>query len=81
MSRSLAVARARERARARESNQAVSWIVAALAFTVAALALVAMFAEYLRGGTPGLMLTAAAAVFLVIGVVAITRGKRGRARH
>lgn len=79
MSRSLAASRARERARERETNQAVSWIVAALAFTVGALALVAAFTEYLRGGRPSWMLTVPAIVFLVVGVVAIARtGRRAR---
>lgn len=78
MSRSLASSRSKARARARETNQALSWIVAALAFTVAALALVAVFAEYLRGARITWLLLVPGLVFLAIGIIAAARAGRGR---
>lgn len=77
MSRSLAVSRSKSRAKVRETSQALSRIIAALAFTVAALALTAVLTQYLRGRGISWGLTAPGILFLVVGIAASVRAGRG----
>ncbi len=77
MSRSLAGSRSKSRAKARETSQAVSRIVAAPAFTIAALALAAVLTQYLRGRGISWGITAPGILFLVVGIAASVRSGRG----